>query len=54
MPTMTTDRDGHPWKAYPSGRILCAATTPLHDALLDDGTCDCLIASYTWPLRRRS
>ena len=47
--------DGHPWKLYPSGRVLCAATKPYHKPLLSDG-CDCLtregetIVAFTMPL----
>lgn len=57
MPTETTDRQGQKWKAYGNGRILCAATMPIHDARNADGTCDCLnvtgktIAEFTWDLR---
>ena len=54
---MTHDRDGHPWRAYPNGRLLCAASEPLHEAYgpdnqETDGDCDCVnrkgatIASY--------
>jgi hypothetical protein len=54
-PVVAEDRKGHPWKVYPSGRLLCVATGPPHRALLEDGTCDCLkregetIATYTFP-----
>ena len=51
------DRDGHPWRVYPNGRLLCAAGEPPHYAFdaenkETDGACDCVnrkgatIASY--------
>ena len=40
-PWLTTDREGHPWKAYPNGRerypMLCAAHRPYHFAYDADG-----------------
>ena len=50
---ITSDRDGHPGKAYGNGTILCAATKPFHYPINDDGTCDCItregktIATFT-------
>lgn len=41
------DRDGHPWRVYPNGRLLCAASRPFHQAYgplneETDGPCDCV------------
>jgi hypothetical protein len=55
---ITQDRDGHPWKAYSNGRLLCAVSQPLHEAYgpdnkETDGPCDCVnrtgetIATYS-------
>lgn len=44
----TTDRDGNPWKVYPSGdhRTLCARSHPYHrprdrDGSKTNGPCEC-------------
>ena len=60
MPQLTTSRDGSPWKAYTNGRVLCAALRPFHDALNEDGTCDCLtregetIAKFTFAFKNKA
>ncbi len=57
-PWLTTDREGHPWKTYPNGTMLCAAYQPYHfaydaDNNETDGKCDCVnrrgitIATFT-------
>ena len=58
---MTTDREGHPWRAYPDGYLLCATHRPYHKAYdadnnETDGKCDCVnrsgvtIATFTIPV----
>ncbi len=57
MSRETPDRQGHPWKAYANGTILCAATRPFHHPINGDGSCECLtiegetIAEFTIRLR---
>lgn len=39
---LTEDREGNPWKVYPSGKILCARTRPFHTPMgTNPDRCDC-------------